>query len=824
MVRRTRQPTSSVEPVRRSRARPRGAAADPPPLLDELAAATRPREAFADCLRDALRVIGWHLQASRCVYAHVDDDRDQFTIPHDYTDSCKSTVGRYRLSLLGPHAVAELRQGNTLVVRDVHADAAFGDSADMCNAFEIKALICCPFVRAGKLRAIIAVHQSAARDWSAAEIALLETAAERCWAMIEVRAVEEELRLRERQLQAVVDTSPESIVLLSPDGTILEINASGLAMNGAANEAVLVGTKFEKLVAEEDRAHFREFHRAVCKGHGGRISFDLAGANDARRTVETLSAAVKGADGRLQHLAISRDVGEATRLQEQLRQAQKMESVGQLAGGVAHDFNNLLMVVIGYCDILGERKTLPEAEQELVDEVRRAGERAAALTRQLLAFSRRQILEPKVLNLNTIVTDLQRMLRRLIGEDIELTCNLHGALWPVKVDAGQVDQVIVNLAVNARDAMPNGGQLVIETNNVEWTGEEPGRRSRLDRPSGRFAALSVRDSGTGMPADVQERIFEPFFTTKQSGKGTGLGLSVVERIVKQSDGFLDVRSELGAGTTLTAYFPAARAAASATHDHASAPVALRGTEAVLLVEDQDDVRKLLRLALEAQGYEVHEASNGKAALALAALAAPIDIVVTDVIMPTMSGRELVERLRMTSPDLKALFVTGYTDDALMPHVGADGQHGFLQKPFAPLALAAKIREMLDDVKHSRHILFVDDEAPLVLLATRMLEEHGYRVSGCANGLDAIAAFMRDPLDFDIVVTDLNMRGMSGLELAKQLRAFRPELPVLVASGYVDDDLEKKAAEAGVSELLYKPGTIEEFGLLIHRTAAKLAPG
>ncbi len=816
---------AAVEPVRRSLVAARDLPAFAAPLLDELAAATQPREAFGECMVDALRVIGWYLQASRCVYAHVDPDRDQLRIPHDYTDGCKSTVGRYRLSLFGAGAVAELREGRTLVVRDVRADTAFGDSTDMFNAFEINALICCPLVRAGKLRAILAVHQTAARDWSPDEIALLQTAAERCWAMIEARALEEDLRLRERQLQAVVDTSPESIALLSPDGTILEINASGLAMNGATSAAALVGTKFERLVAAEDSARFKAFHRAVCRGHGGRISFDLAGANGARRTVETRSAAVKGADGRVQHLAISRDVGETARLQEQLRQAQKMEAVGQLAGGVAHDFNNLLMVVIGYCDILGERNNLPAAEQEIVDEVRRAGERAAALTRQLLAFSRRNALEPKVLNLNTIVTDLERMLRRLIGEDIELVCKLDGALWPVKLDAGQVDQVIVNFAVNARDAMPNGGQLVIETANVDWGEDEPWSRSRPDRPPGLYTALSVQDSGTGMPADVRARIFEPFFTTKAHGKGTGLGLSVVERIVKQSDGFLEVHSELGVGTTVTAYFPAAAAGAAATHDRESvAPLALRGTEAVLLVEDQDDVRKLLRLALETQGYEVHEASNGTAALALAALAAPIHVVVTDVIMPSMSGRELVERLRMSSPELKALFVSGYTDDALMPQVSADGQHGFLQKPFAPLALAAKIREMLDDVKRSRHILFVDDEESLVLLATRTLEEHGYRVSGCASGLDAIAAFMRDPLDFDIVVADMNMKGMSGLQLAKQLHAFRPELPVVLASGYVDDDLEKKAAEAGVSEVLYKPSTIEEYGLLIHRTAAKVAPG
>jgi PAS domain S-box-containing protein len=794
-----------------------------PPLPDDLVAATHPNAGFGERLADAVRTLGWHLQASRCLYAHVDEPNDHFTIPHDYVGGCRSVVGRYRLSLFGRRVVSELRQGATLVVRDVNAELALEESADMFNALEIKALIACPLVRAGRLVALVMVEQTAPRDWTEAEVALVHGAAERCWTLIEARAAEETLRLREQQLRAVVDTSAESILLLSPDGVVLEANAAGLALHEAAGDTELLGSRFDKLVAPEDAARFRSFHRGVCRGRGGRIALALVGLRGTRRSVEMLSTPVKGADGRAQHLAIARDVSEVGRLQEQLRQAQKMEAVGQLAGGVAHDFNNLMTIVIGYCDILCERRSLPEAERELVDEVRRAGERAAALTRQLLAFSRRNHLQPKVLSLNTIVTDLERMLRRLIGDHIELTCKLDGALWPVRVDAGQVDQVIVNFAVNARDAMPNGGTLTIETRNVDW--DEEHSRIHPAHPPGRYVALSVHDSGVGIPADVRQRIFEPFFTTKEQGKGTGLGLSVVDRIVRQSDGFLEVQSELAVGTTFVAYFPAARGAAAPGAERAADALDTRGNETVLLVEDQDDVRKLLRLALETQGYEVHEAANGQAALALAALAGPLDIVVTDMVMPTMSGRELVERLRFARPEIKALLVSGYSEDALAAHAGGEERgDGFLQKPFAPLALAAKIREMLDDVRHSRHVLFVDDEAPLVFLATRTLEERGYRVSGCASGFDAIAAFMRDPLDFDLVVTDLNMKGMSGLQLAKQLRAFRPELPILLASGAVDDALLDAAREAGVSEVLYKPGTIEELAEAIHRAAATLAPG
>jgi two-component system cell cycle sensor histidine kinase/response regulator CckA len=791
-------------------------------VLNDFAEAARAVANPDEIMPVALRVLGQHLGLSRCIYADVDADGDGFTIPHDYTDGCASMVGHHRFTALGRRSLQQMRAGQMLVVRDVDTETGLAEQdVALFNAVSIKAIVCCSLVRKGELRALMAMHQSTPRDWTETDIALLQAVAERCWAAIEGRAASERLRLSEQHLRTVIDTTPECVTLVSPEGKIIETNAAGLLMKEADDHEQVIGLGIDKVIAPEDLPRVGLFHEAVCRGEAGRLTYDLIGLRGTRRTVETISAPLKGADGRLQHLAISRDVTQTRRLEEQLRQAQKMEAVGQLAGGIAHDFNNLLTIVIGYCDILGEKKMLPPEDQELLDEIRKSGERAAALTRQLLAFSRKQVLEPRVLSLNAIVADMDRMLRRLIGEDVVLTSCLAPELLPVKVDAGQIEQVIVNLAVNARDAMPSGGRLIVETANVELSAEEclehPGRSP------GRYVAVAMTDTGTGMSSDVMSHIFEPFYTTKEPGRGTGLGLSVVHGIVEQSGGFLDVRSEPGAGTAFTIYLPAADGLVEYSGGAQAASNAAHGSGTVLLVEDQDELRRLLRRTLETHGYKVLEAANGQAALAVGrSYAGTIDAVVTDVVMPTMGGRELVEKLRTKQPDVRVLYISGHTDDAVVRHGVIDASHAFLQKPFPPSVFVSKVHELFAQRKRGKHLLFVDDEAPLVYLATRTLEERGYRVSGCGNGADALAAFKRDPNAFDLVITDLTMRGMSGLELARALKDLRPELPVILASGFIDDELRGKAAAAGVNELLYKPGTIEEFSDLVDRAAQKIA--
>jgi CheY-like chemotaxis protein len=359
-----------------------------------------------------------------------------------------------------------------------------------------------------------------------------------------------------------------------------------------------------------------------------------------------------------------------------------MEAVGRLAGGIAHDFNNLLMVVRGYVDIMTARLDAGQPLNGEVDQIRRAADSAISLTRQLLAFSRRQVLQPRVLDLDTVVADLEPMLRRLIGEDIELTTVLEARPGRVEADPGQLEQVIMNLVVNARDAMPRGGRLIIRTAQ----GPAPDRR----------ILLGVTDTGRGMDAETQSRIFEPFFTTKEKGKGTGLGLSTVYGIVEQHQGGIEVESVLGRGTTFRISLPGSRESAQV---QAPAPVVAgpeRGAETVLLVEDEEAVRKLVCDILAGYGYRVLDAADGRTALALYERhGGDIAMLLTDVVMPQMSGRTLAERLLARQPDLKVLYMSGYTDDVIGNHGVLDSRMAYLQKPFTPDALAHKVREVLD---------------------------------------------------------------------------------------------------------------------------------
>ncbi len=379
---------------------------------------------------------------------------------------------------------------------------------------------------------------------------------------------------------------------------------------------------------------------------------------------------------------------ERKRLQSQLLQSQKIESIGRLAGGVAHDFNNLLSVVLSYARFAME--TVPEGDplRADLDEIARAGERAAALTRQLLAFSRKQVLEPEVLSLNEVIAGIESMLRPLLGEDIDMELRLCEGRDGIMADPGQIDLVIMNLAVNARDAMPRGGKLIIETAHVELDGHVGGE-------PGRFVVLSVTDTGTGMDAATEEHIFEPFFTTKEKGKGTGLGLSTVYGIVKQSGGNISVDSEPGRGTTFKVYLPWVDAAAAAT-ERRPALVMGTGSETVLVVEDEDGVRKIAERILRGAGYRVQTASNGEEALRLCEKHdGEIDLLLTDVVMPRMSGRELAERLARTSPKLKVLFMSGYADDAIAHGTVLGPGMRLIGKPFAAAELTRRVREALD---------------------------------------------------------------------------------------------------------------------------------
>ncbi len=437
----------------------------------------------------------------------------------------------------------------------------------------------------------------------------------------------------------------------------------------AAMRAALAGTPFEME------------HRIVV---GGEVKWVL-------RRVEP-EADAEGRVGRL--TGVSQDVTARRSLEEQFRQAQKMEAVGTLAGGVAHDFNNILTIISGYCSLLLAGLAPGNPMWDPLAQIREAGERAAALTRQLLMFSRQQVVEPRVLDLNTVVADAERMLRRLIGEDVLLTTALAPEGAVVKADPGQLEQVLMNLAVNARDAMPGGGRLTIETANVtldnDYAAAHPGTRP------GEYVMLAVRDTGTGMDAPTLARVFEPFFTTKAPGKGTGLGLAVVHGVVTQSGGRIDVSSKVGRGTTFRIYLPAAKQRAPGGKSAPGLQSMPRGRETVLLAEDEDAVRALARHVLTSCGYTVLEAEDGREAVRVAeGHRGRIDLLVSDVVMPHLGGRQLAERLAAVQPGLKVLFLSGYAEDALLRHGVQEAEYAFLQKPFTPTGLAQKVREVLD---------------------------------------------------------------------------------------------------------------------------------
>jgi two-component system cell cycle sensor histidine kinase/response regulator CckA len=463
-------------------------------------------------------------------------------------------------------------------------------------------------------------------------------------------------------------------------------------------------------LAEAIAFYAPEWREAICEALGRCIRdgtpFDVEAevitAKGARLWVRAIGNAVRNAAGRVAQVHGSmqditpRKLAQARhdKLEEQFRQAQKMETFGNLAGGVAHDFNNLMSVVLSYSEMLADDLEEDDPMRADLDEIRGAGRRATDLTRQLLAFSRQQVLQPKVVDLAGIVSGMEKMLRRLIGEDVELTASCTPGLGSVLVDPGQIEQVIMNLVVNARDAMPLGGMITIETAAVVL--DEHHASEHVGVRPGPHVMLAVSDTGTGMDKATQAHMFEPFFTTKEKEKGTGLGLATVFGIVQQSGGTIWVYSEPGKGTTFKVYFPVAEGAANA---HAAAPIGdrgtLRGSETILLVEDEDRVRGAARTILRKYGYNVLEAQSGGDALLLCEQhAGTIDLLLTDVVMPRMSGRVLAERLFSIRPEMKVLYMSGYTDDAVVRHGILDATLAFIQKPITPEPLARKVREVL----------------------------------------------------------------------------------------------------------------------------------
>jgi PAS domain S-box-containing protein len=498
----------------------------------------------------------------------------------------------------------------------------------------------------------------------------------------------------EARYRMITEASFDGIDIVVDD-IVRDANRGFAQIFGYTVEEV-IGRPVTDFLAEESVATLRE--RAEQQAEG---MYEFIGKHrTGRRIILEAMTKAHNIGGRPGRISAFRDVTEKRALEAQFRQAQKMDAVGRLAGGVAHDFNNLLTVIMSCTDLLLTDSAPEGSQREDLEQIRDASIAAAALTRQLLSFSRQEVIQPRLVDVNAVVSTADGILKRLIGEDIELTTVLTDDRPVVKIDKSQLEQMIVNLAVNARDAMPKGGKLTIETMKVDV--DDSYATSHWSVAPGRYTVISVADTGTGMDETTQARIFEPFYTTKEVGKGTGLGLAMVYATVKQSGGFIWVYSEPGSGTTFKIYLPLAEDGMLPTAEPRTLPCATRGDEVIVLAEDSAPVRATARHILERAGYTVLEAPNGKTALDIARKKSnTVHLLITDVVMPEMSGRQLTERFAAIRPKAKILYMSGYTDDAVVRHGVVSAGIDYLQKPFSSDALLRKVREVLDSNGHRR---------------------------------------------------------------------------------------------------------------------------
>lgn len=618
----------------------------------------------------------------------------------------------------------------------------------------------------------------------------------------ERRNTEAQLRHSEQRYRLLFEDSPLPMEVFDPETlAYLAINTAAADLYGYAPEEFLHMTLLDIRPPDEvtSFSHYLETVKNADSYSGTFITRHKSGR------LITIEGRVRTIEfgGRKARLKLVIDITEKKRLETQLQQAQKMEAVGRLAGGIAHDFNNLLMVILGYSDSILYKLDDADPLRAKISEIHAAGQRAANLTSQLLAFSRKQILQMQNVQLNGVVSNISQMIRRLLGEDIEITLKLDDQLGHIMADPTQLEQVIVNLSVNARDAMPHGGQLTIETENAELDEQSP---SFPAVPPGKYVLLSVSDTGTGMDEATKSKIFEPFFTTKEVGKGTGLGLSMVLGVVQQSGGTVAVQSEIGLGTTFRIYLPRLDSpVASAEEPEVGTlfPSCAGSADAtILLVEDEKQLRTLAREVLKEAGYKVLDAGNGKEALRLAdTLASPPSLLLTDVVMPEMSGLELAEALQKKWQSLAVIYTSGYTDHALLGRRGLEREIPFLQKPYLPAALLEQVAAVLEK-DLCPVVLLVDDDEDILFQLRTSFSQAGYRVLEAPDGKAALDQIKAHPVR--LVVTDLFMPEKDGLELIAELRRSHPEIKILALSGAHQGTFLKLASSLGADVVLPKP--------------------
>ena len=650
------------------------------------------------CLVDLLGDSG---RAERVEFAHVDPAKEarlrSTSISHAPNPAWHGHPISRAMSTGEPTFIPDLTDTQLeLIAQDPDHLAYLRDLAP-------RSIISAPLIAHGRtLGAITFCSAESGRRYTADDLALALNLADRAaLAVVNARlyeAAQSELAQRAqaeadlRKWAHIFEHAGWGVIIVSPDGTLEAVNPAFAVLHGYEPED-LIGKPMDVILSAAARDDAHSLYEAVRRE--GRRVFESVHVDRAGRELPVLMdiTAIRDDDRSLLYFAANvHDLTDRRRAEEHVRQAQKMEAVGRLAGGVAHDFNNMMMIIMGFADFLCHAIEEDDPRRRDAEEIRKAAERAAGLTRQLLAFGRQQLVHPQRVDLNGVVRDMELMLRPLVGEDIDLATSLPPT-GAVRADRGQLEQVLMNLALNARDAMAGSGRLVVETQSVALAEGEGFRQLGLEIPAGRYVRLTVRDSGHGMDAAVKGRIFEPFFSTKPPGQNTGLGLSVVYGIVSQSGGFLSVDSAPEQGTTFTIWFPEVEAAT----DEMPVPpdVPLRGTERIMVVEDEAAVRALAVRVLSEAGYTVLPAPSGRAALDLLAAGETVDAVLTDVVMPDMGGGELAERLRELAPTLPILYMSGYTGTDVLRRGFDERGVPFLQKPFSPASLTAGIRHLLD---------------------------------------------------------------------------------------------------------------------------------